>query len=140
MKNKFSYNFLKCGLIGWCLECGWTGLLSLLERDKSLTCRTSLWMLPIYGLAAFLLPISKKFKNKNILLRGGLYTLGIYFAEFTFGSILKKLNACPWDYSMEKFHYKGLIRFDFAPLWFLVGLLYEKYLTWQSNYKVSKED
>lgn len=129
MKNKYIYNFIKCGLLGWCMECTWTGLLSLYEKDKSLSCRTSLWMFPIYGLAVFFIPISKKIKDKNIVIRGSIYTLCIYFAEYTFGSILKTLNACPWDYSMEKFHYKGLIRYDFIPVWFFVGLLYERLLS-----------
>ncbi|NLJ89729.1 MAG: hypothetical protein GX323_02425 [Clostridiales bacterium] len=129
MKNKFAYNFIRCGLLGWCLECAWTGFLSLLARDKTLSCRTSLWMFPIYGLAAFFLPLSQKIKNRNIIIRGGLYTLCIFIAEYIFGSLLNILDSCPWDYSKERFHYKGIIRFDFAPIWFLVGLLYEKILT-----------
>ena len=128
MNNNFTNNFINCGLLGWCFECAWTGLLSLFANDKSLSCRTSLWMLPIYGLASFLLPISNKIKDKNVIYRGGIYTFCIYIAEYTFGNILKKLNACPWDYSKERYHYKGLIRYDFAPIWFFVGLLYENIL------------
>ncbi len=134
MKNKYANNFLKCGLLGWCLECGWTGFLSIFKKDKSLSCRTSLWMLPIYGLATFLSPISDKVKDKNIILRGGIYAFCIYVAEYTFGSILKRINACPWDYSKEKFNYKGLIRFDYAPIWFFVGLLYESLLNNKFSY------
>lgn len=129
MKNQFINNYIKCGLFGWCLECGWTGLLSFFSKDKSLSCKTSIWMLPIYGLAAFLLPICNKIKDKNTVFRGSIYTMCIYLVEYTAGKILKHANACPWDYSKEKYNYKGLIRYDFAPLWFFVGLLYENLLT-----------
>ena len=134
MKNKFLYNFIKCGFLGWCLECSWTGLLSIISKDKLLSCTTSVWMFPIYGLAVFISPISKKIQHKNILIRGGLYTICIFSAEYVFGSILRKIEACPWDYSKERFNYKGLIRYDFVLVWFIVGLLYEKFLSINSDF------
>lgn len=42
-------NFIKCGMIGWCLEVAWTGLGSLLRHDPKLTGVSSLTMFPIYG-------------------------------------------------------------------------------------------
>lgn len=51
---------------------------------------------------------------------------GIFSMEYLTGSILKKKDICPWDYSDAKLNYNGLIRFDYAPLWFLTGLFYEK--------------
>ena len=33
---------------------------------------------------------------------------------------------CPWDYSQCRANIHGLIRLDFAPLWFAVGLLFEQ--------------
>ena len=36
---------------------------------------------------------------------------------------------CPWDYSHTPFHYKGIIRMDYLPVWFVTGLLFEKILT-----------
>lgn len=86
-------------------------------------------MFPIYGSAAFLSPISKILKNTNALIRGGVYTAMIFITEFGTGKLLKKYRACPWDYSKAKMNYQGLIRFDYAPLWFIVGLFYEKLLT-----------
>ena len=79
----------------------------------------------IYGLAACL-SIYTNYK-RNALLRG-VYTTLIYLTEFLTGSLLKKYGACPWDYSKSKFNIKGVIRFDYAPLWFLTGLLFEKIL------------
>ena len=33
-----------------------------------------------------------------------------------------------WDYSRAKFNIKGVIRLDYAPLWFTAGLFFEKFL------------
>lgn len=85
-------------------------------------------MFPIYGMAAFLNPVCKKLKDKSALIRGGVYAFFIFIAEFSTGNLLKKFGACPWDYSNAKLNYKGLIRLDYAPAWFLVGLYYEKLL------------
>ncbi len=110
------------------MECFWTGISSIKRKDKSLLCRTSIWMFPIYGMAVFLKPIYKKMQNKSALLRGGVYTFCIFMTEFLTGKLLKKYGACPWDYSKAKLNYKGVIRLDYAPAWFLVGLFYEKLL------------
>jgi uncharacterized membrane protein len=79
-------------------------------------------------MAACLNPFCKKLQDRNALLRGGVYAFLIYIAEYTSGVILKKFGACPWDYSKAKLNYKGVIRFDYAPVWFLTGLLFEKLL------------
>ncbi len=132
MKNsvkKHAKNFVKCGLMGWGVECLWTGCGSLCAgNDHTLPCKTSMWMFPIYGMASVMEPLCHAMKNKNILLRGTVYTTCIFLTEFGTGSLLKKKNCCPWDYSDAKANYKGIVRFDYAPLWFLVGLLYEKML------------
>jgi len=85
-------------------------------------------MFPIYGMAACLSPICKRLQERNTLLRGMIYAILIYIAEFTSGIILKKHGACPWDYSKAKFNYKGVIRLDYAPAWFVAGLFFEKLL------------
>ncbi len=130
MKKCFLSNFLICGLCGWCMECFWTGLCSIKKRkeDKTLSCHTSVWMFPIYGMAACLSPICNKMKGRCALIRGGVYAFLIYATEYTSGIILKKHGACPWDYSKAKLNYKGVIRFDYAPAWFFAGLLFEKIL------------
>ncbi len=122
-------NFLMCGSIGWCLEIFWTGFHALLAGEPTMMGKTSLLMFPIYGCAALIGPVYKKIAAIPTFLRGCLYTAGIYVAEFSSGSILKHLGMCPWDYSNTPFHYKGLIRLDYAPVWFITGLLFEKILT-----------
>ena len=60
-------NFIKCGVYGWGFECLWTGLHSIVSREnKKLTCRTSMWMFPIYGMASLIQPIHKLLKNTNV--------------------------------------------------------------------------
>lgn len=122
-------DFMKCGLMGWGMECFWTGCGSLYEKkDKQMHCATSLWMFPIYGLASMMTPLCHLLEGKNLMLRGSVYTACIFLTEYGTGTLLKKKNCCPWDYSGAKANYKGLVRFDYAPLWFAVGLLYEKIL------------
>lgn len=121
-------NFLLCGTIGWCLEILFTSIKKISFDNYTLKGETSIWMFPIYGMAAFLAPLCKFLKNRNILLRGIIYTVCIFITEFFTGSFLKKYNLCPWDYSKSKLNIRGVIRIDYAPLWFLTGLLYEKIL------------
>ena len=108
------------------MEVLWTGLGSIMSRDPKLTCQTSIWMFPIYGLAAFLAPISQRVKDKSIWIRGGLYTLLIFVTEFTTGSVLRKFHRCPWDYTGQPANVRGLINLCYTPLWFGAGLFFEK--------------
>jgi uncharacterized membrane protein len=85
-------------------------------------------MFPIYGMASFLKPLCRLLKGKSLLLRGGVYTCCIFCGEYLTGSFLKKFEACPWDYSEAPLNINGLIRLDYAPLWFGAGLLFEKIL------------
>lgn len=120
--------FIFCGSLGWCFEVFWTGLGSLLHHDKKLMGKTSLHMFPIYGTAIIIPPIHRLIKRANVFIRGSIYALCIFLTEFVSGSFLKKHNACPWDYSDAVLNYKGIIRLDYAPVWFIVGLIYEKLL------------
>ena len=86
---------------------------------------TSLWMFPIYGMACLIQPMHQILKKKNILVRGTMYTFFIFCAEYGTGKWLKKNHCCPWDYSDSKCNIEGVIRLDYAPLWFLVNLFYK---------------
>lgn len=130
MQKNMIKNFFICGFIGWCFECFWTGLGSIVShKDRKLICNTSLWMFPIYGMAAIISPISKVLTKRTALTRGGIYTFLIYAAEFITGKALKKFRACPWDYSKSKLNIDGIIRLDYAPLWFALGLFFERVLS-----------
>ena len=121
--------FLVCGLSGWCMEILWTGCLSLFSGESTMTGKTSLLMFPIYGCACMIRPAYRKLCAVPVFLRGCVYTAGFFVMEFVSGSFLKHFHMCPWDYSKAPLNYKGLIRLDYAPLWFLAGLFFEKILT-----------
>ena len=121
----FFKDFIKCGITGWCLEIVFTGIT---RHDPCLRCETSLFMFPIYGLAAIIRPVKKLLSKRNAFFRGLCYTAGIFFTEYVTGSFLRRLGRCPWDYKKAPSNINGLIRLDYAPLWFSTGLLYEKIL------------
>jgi len=80
----------------------------------------------VYGMVAFLEPVFRLMAPMPFLLRGFLYAICIFAGEFLTGSILKRLQVCPWDYSSTKFHVKGLIRIDYLPAWIVAGLVFER--------------
>lgn len=131
--------FLIYGFAGWCTEVFWTGLGSLIKGDVRLRGWTYIWMFPIYGLAVFLEPIHNRIKDWPIAVRGSVYTILIFFVEYTSGWLLKLMTGvCPWDYSGCRFSINGFIRLDYAPAWFTAGLLFERlhlYLTSPGVYK-----
>jgi uncharacterized membrane protein len=127
-KSKFLHNFIHCGLLGWCLEIIFTSFAAFRRRDLRLPGITSIWMFPIYGLAAFLAPLSRLMKNRSVTFRGLVYTGLIFTAEFLTGKLLARRELCPWNYERSKWNIGGVIRLDYAPCWFVSGLLFEKLL------------
>lgn len=115
-------------MIGWAMEILWTGLHAYRVRNLKLMGNSSLWMFPIYGSAAFLTPVMQKMKNAPLVRRGFIYMSCIFLGEYVSGTLLKRHNMCPWDYSHTPYQINGIIRLDYAPVWFLVGLLYEQIL------------
>ena len=55
--------FFICGLTGWCMEILFTSLGGLLRGDLLLNGHTSIWMFPIYGLAAVIGPLSVRLRH-----------------------------------------------------------------------------
>ncbi len=121
-------DFVKCGVAGWCFEVIWTGTISCINNDPYMSASTSILMFPIYSLGAFIKPISNYLAGTPAVFRGILYTFGIFFVEYTSGTILKSLNICPWNYNHARYNINGLVRLDYAPAWFTVGLVLEKLL------------
>ncbi|MEG0962296.1 MAG: hypothetical protein RR139_09570 [Lachnospiraceae bacterium] len=132
-------NFIRCGFLGWCLEILFTAFDSFRKREMQLVGHTSLWMFPIYGMAAFLKPICAKIKPFPLWIRSLVYSGLIFTGEYLSGRILTKHNMCPWDYSKARANIKGVIRLDYAPFWMITGLIYETVLLHTSkNFKTSK--
>ena len=118
--------FVIFGAVGLIMEVIWTGLGSLLlERDFKASSRTSLWMFFIYGSAAFMTPMIQMVYPLHWVLRGAVYALAIFAVEYTAGSLLKRADICPWDYSDNKYNIHGVIRLDYAPVWLVMGLVLE---------------
>lgn len=122
-------NFFRCGILGWAMEIFWTGLHSFRVRDPKLTGTSSLWMFPIYGCAAFLAPLMRRLRRYAFWQRGLIYMSLIYLAEYISGSLLNQRGMCPWNYGRSPFQIREVIRLDFAPLWFLTGLLFERMIS-----------
>lgn len=122
-------DFIKCGVIGWCMEIIFTAAGSLRRREMNLIGQTSLYMFPIYGCAAFFKPVFFLVKNLSFPIRALFYAASIFTAEFLSGMLLSKHSICPWNYGRHRWHINGLIRLDFLPLWSMAGLLFEHVLT-----------
>ncbi len=126
--RKILHNFIHCGILGWCLEITFTALNSFRRREFTLSGNTSVWMFPIYGMAAFLAPVCRIVKKYHFLVRGFLYALFIFSGEFITGSLLMRRELCPWNYERSKWNIKKIIRLDYLPCWILAGLLFERLL------------
>ena len=121
-------NFMIFGVLGWCAEILWTGFCSFLMGDASLTAQTYLWMFPIYGLAGMCMPLFLAFRRYCPLWqRVGVYVFAIFTVEFITGWLLQVMTGiCPWDYGESFFSVRGFIRLDYAPLWAILGLFFER--------------
>ena len=126
--KKFIKNFITCGILGWCLEITFTAIGSLLQKDYRLVGKTSIWMFFIYGAGACLYPICRKSRKFPCIVRGTIYAILIFIAEYISGKLLMMINCCPWDYSGAKWNIGKVIRLDFFIFWFGTGLLLEHYL------------
>uniref|UniRef100_UPI0040576201 putative ABC transporter permease n=1 Tax=Acetatifactor sp. TaxID=1872090 RepID=UPI0040576201 len=124
----FLQNFLRCGLMGWCMEIVFTSLDAFRRKDFTLKGNTSIWMFPIYGCAALFAPIYRLLQKKPFWVRGLTYMSLIFSGEYLSGRLLSLRAMCPWDYSNSRWNIRSIIRLDYAPLWFGAGLLFEKIL------------
>jgi hypothetical protein len=135
MRQPMKLRFIVYGLLGWCLEIVWTGFPKRRPIDWRLPAHTSWWMFPIYGLLAPLYePVHNHLRTarRPWWQRGLLYAVGIMSIEVTTGWLIQRITgAIPWDYrNTTSWHWRGLTRFDYAPLWFGVGLGLEPVHDW----------
>ena len=119
------------GLLGWCWEVVWTAVTEKAwgkQRDWRLVGHTYLWMFPIYGLLAPVgEPLHDFLRPHFWVLRGLVYLLGIWLVEFIAGWLLRRFTGkCPWDYSQFPGNIQGIITLEYAPVWFIFGLGFER--------------
>ena len=124
--RKLFQNFIKCGILGWCLEITFTDLQSLRRRDLTLRGVTSLWMFPIYGAGCLLTPVFRLFA-------GFPGSAGLPFtpcsslrANIYPEAFCEKKGICPWDYGRARWNVDCVIRLDYIPCWAAAGLLMER--------------
>jgi uncharacterized membrane protein len=47
--------------------------------------------------------------------------------EYLTGWLIRKLTGrCPWDYSQFRGNIRGIITLEYAPVWFIFGLGFER--------------
>ncbi|XP_037740490.1 transmembrane protein 229B isoform X1 [Chelonia mydas] len=98
------------------------------ERDWKFPGVTSVWALFIYGTSSLVLERMYLLLRDRcpLLSRCLCYTLWIYLWEFATGYLLRRFDACPWDYSHFRYHLMGLVTLEYALFWFLGSLVLEK--------------
>lgn len=126
-------NFIFYGLLGWNMEIIWTGIWTLADGKFDLVGHTSLWMFIIYGFAgAAFETVHEKIREKRWYERGLIWMYLIFICEFVSGFLFSLVGIYPWHYE-GLFNVLGFIRLDYAPLWFAVGLIFEKVHTVLEN-------
>jgi uncharacterized membrane protein len=119
--------FIIYGLLGLCAEVLWNGFGAMLKGDMLLRGTTCIWMFPIYGLAIFLEPVHYRIKHLPLIVRGGIYMVLIFAVELISGLMLRWfLGVCPWNYVDEPLSIYGIITLSYAPVWIVVGIMFEK--------------
>lgn len=76
-------DFVKCGILGWCIEIIWTAFRGIKSKNNKFIGYTSIIMFPIYGLASVIKPISLKLKKMKMptIIRGIVYSIGIFMGR-----------------------------------------------------------
>jgi len=119
--------FIIYGLLGLCAEVLWNGFGAMIKGDVLLRGTTCIWMFPIYGLAIFLEPVHYRIKHLPLIVRGGIYMVLIFAVELISGLLLRwVLGVCPWKYENRAWSICGIITLDYAPVWMMVGIIFEK--------------
>lgn len=126
-------------LAGITMEVFWTSIANYIKnKNPKLTGHTYLWMFLIYAIVPFIyILILKYFTDTNIFLKGLIYMTCFYLLEFFSGLLIRKIiGISPWNYESHKIkifgkkyksHFKGLVCLEFAPVWYLCGIIGEYY-------------
>ena len=122
--------FILYGLLGWCVEVFWSAIEESWlrgKRDWRLKGQSYLWSFPLYG--------HGRFPVRAVARRGAQPAVGgawndhvacIWLVEYAAGWTLRRsLGVCPWDYTTCRHHLRGLISWDYLPIWFVFGLILE---------------
>ncbi|XP_068423391.1 transmembrane protein 229B-like [Clinocottus analis] len=100
-------------------------------RDRRLAGHSSLWALPMYAIAIFLIEVLRAqllTRRLPLLARLAAYIMLIYLWEFSCGMALRLLGACPWDYSGYRYNLGGLVTLEYALPWTLAAFIAEQHV------------
>lgn len=126
--------------VGITLEVFWTAIInSIKSKDRKLTGKTYLWMFPIYALVPFIYLFGiKYFQDISIFIKAIIYMFMFYLLELATGYIIRKIvGISPWNYrgydikifeKEYKANFKGLICLEYAPVWYLYGIMGEYFI------------
>lgn len=138
--------FFLYGALGWCGEILWTAVYELVTGTRKhptdvhvrvpmtpperwrLAGHTYLWMFPLYGLGGLAFePCHEAVRAWPWPLRGLCWMALIFAAEYALGRLLRRATGrCPWDYGYARWNVDGVIRLDYAPVWFCFGFVLER--------------
>jgi len=117
-------------LHGFLVEIVWTALWELVvNQDIRMPGNSHMWAFGIYGLSCLMVErLCLRLVEAGIplVVRALVYTVWVYWWEFTTGFVLRLFAACPWDYEpWFTYHIMGLVTLEYAPAWFLCNILME---------------
>ena len=70
----------------------------------------------------------KYVKDSGWIVKGFIYMIAFYLLELMAGLIIKALvGVSPWNYKDYRFHFKEVICLEYAPVWFIYGVVGEGY-------------
>lgn len=102
---------------------GWEFVFNL---NWKLMGNTSIWIMPIYGISGLVCEKIQDWcmaRKLSLPVRGVVYLIWTYIWEFSSGFVLKQFDLCPWDYTAFDADFMGLITLEYAPLWYILGLI-----------------
>ncbi len=115
-------DFMLWGCLGLLVEVLFTGIKSILRKDRLATCHTYLYMLPIYACAGLSFQLLYKYVPWKWYIHVPLWAVLILAWEYLSGLLLRKwIGVCPWHYTPGKWTLHGLTRLDYYWWWLLLA-------------------
>lgn len=120
------------GFTGLGLETVFTAALDFPRtKDRHLLGYSSIWYWPLYALApAYFQVFQGVLFPLPLMVRGLVYMVSFFAVEYvSMGALRLLLGSSPSEesYYKSRWNVHGLIRLDFAPAWFVAGLLFETF-------------
>lgn len=135
--QRFIFELILYAVLGLGLETVFTAAMDWRKDPKRhLMGYSSLWYLPLYGLTSVFMHCAGKYIFPlHWLFRGLIYMVVIFAIEYLGMLALRILlgeSPSQSGYYQSRWNVHGLIRLDYAPAMFLMGMLFE-YVHFQLN-------